>query len=85
MIEIFITNIYDEAIALDLNTQLVSQYPLYKINFDLNDIKPVPFPCGHSILRIEGKDIKRTEVVSFITKSGYQCDILEDKICEQIN
>lgn len=80
MIEVFITNIQNEIQANHVSYMLKNGFPELKINFDLNETN-LPYPCGHTILRIEGNIINTEKVLSVVNKSGFRCDILEDKIC----
>ena len=80
MIEVFITDIQTknqaEAVLIDIqNTDL-------KINFDLNETD-FSFPCGHTILRVEGTKVNSENILKQIGKLGFKCDVLEDKICIQ--
>jgi len=48
---------------------LSQEFPLFKINFDLDD-------CDR-ILRVEGENIAHEEIIELITLNGCQCNILE--------
>lgn len=80
MIEVFTTNIQNEIQAIRVVGILEKSFIDLKINFDLNETN-LPYPCGHTILRIEGKVINIEKMLSIINKSGFRCDILEDKVC----
>jgi len=80
MIEVFTTNIQSEIQAIRVIGILEKSFIDLKINFDLNETH-LPYPCGHTILRIEGKVINTEKVLSIVNKSGFRCDILEDKVC----
>ena len=80
MIEVFTTNIQSEIQAIRVLEILEKNFPEQKINFDLNEVA-LSYPCGHTILRIEGKVINTEKVLSIVNKSGFKCDILEDKVC----
>lgn len=80
MIEVFTTNIQNEIQAIRVVGVLEKSFIDLKINFDLNETN-LPYPCGHTILRIEGKIINVEKVLSIVKKSGFRCDILEDKVC----
>lgn len=80
MIEVFTTNIQSEIQAISVLEILEKNFPEQKINFDLNETA-LSYPCGHTILRIEGKVINTEKVLSIVNKSGFKCDILEDKVC----
>jgi len=51
-----------------------------KINFDLNETD-LPFPCGHTILRIEGSKIFAGKIIATVRRLGFNCEILENKVC----
>lgn len=80
MIEVFTTNIQNEIQAIRVVGVLEKSFIDLKINFDLNETN-LPYPCGHTILRIEGKVINTEKILSIVNKSGFKCDILEDKVC----
>lgn len=80
MIEVFTTNIQNEIQANHVSYMLENVFPELKINFDLNETN-LPYPCGHTILRIVGNIINTEKVLSVVHKLGFRCDILEDKIC----
>ena len=80
MIEVFTTNIQSKIQAENILKTLEKSFPELKINFDLSETK-FPYPCGHSILRVEGNTINSESIISIINQSGFKCDILEDKVC----
>ncbi len=82
MIEIFTTDIRTQDQAKRIMPVLGSQFPGLKINFDLAE-SDVPYPCGHSILRVEGTAFQAEQIISALDQSGFKCAILEDKICEK--
>jgi len=69
MVEVFRTNIQLEEEATRLAGKLLSEFPLIKINFDLED-------CD-KVLRVEGKDITPHKIIELLSSDGYQCHILE--------
>ncbi len=69
MVEIFKTNVEEQDQARVLLQVLSQQFPLSKINFDLDD-------CDR-ILRIEAEAIPQDIVITLMTSKGYQCCILE--------
>jgi len=81
MVEVFITNIYEPAQASKTLETLKAEFPELSIHFDLHDPKE-PFPCGHSVLRTEGADINSKEIIAAVARSGFLCDVLEDKACK---
>ena len=80
MIEIFITNIQDSIQADKVKTSIRNHYSDLKINLDLNETGFL-FPCGHTILRVEGDKINSDEIIVIVNQLGFKCEILEDKIC----
>ncbi|UXP32484.1 hypothetical protein N6H18_00650 [Reichenbachiella agarivorans] len=80
MIEVFITNIESQDQADKVEKSILSDHSDLKINTDLNETG-LPFPCGHTIMRIEGNNFNSNEIISLLNKSGIKCQILEDKIC----
>lgn len=81
MIEVFTTDIQTQAQVKRILHIIGGQFPELKINFDLNE-SDVPYPCGHTILRVEGVSIQPEQIISTVNNSGFKCDVLEDKICE---
>lgn len=81
MVEVFITNVKSEVLSKEIMRFLESNYPNLKINFDLEDFKDL-YPCGHSILRIEGKYIDTNSIIQQLKTKEIKCEILEDKICK---
>jgi hypothetical protein len=69
MVEIFRTNIRRKRQAKAVIDILSRRFPLFRINFDLED-------CDN-ILRVEGEDICATSIAVLLMESGYECDALE--------
>lgn len=69
MVEVFKTNIQEKKQAALLFDVLIQHFPLFKINFDLED-------CD-KILRVEGDSICHEIIITIITTNGYHCQILE--------
>ena len=82
MIEIFITDIQNKSQAERTISTIQNENTELKINFDLNETD-LPFPCGHTILRVEGNTINSDNILNSVRKQGFNCEILEDKICTQ--
>ncbi len=80
MIEIFITNIQTEIQAKEVLDFLKANNPDLKISYDLNETEK-SFPCGHTILRVEGDKIETKNILTALNSLGYKCEILEDKVC----
>lgn len=80
MIEIFAVDIQRKGQAAAVLQILCECFPHLEINVDLSGTNR-EFPCGHSILRIEGSIISTDEIVTQVGKAGYRCKILEDRVC----
>lgn len=80
MIEVFTTDVQNEIHAEQLLNMLNNNFYQLKINLDIEGTN-LPYPCGHSILRVEGRLINSEKIINLVNKSGFMCDILEDKIC----
>ncbi len=65
IVEIFKTNVQKESDRDYVITVIQSQFPDYKINFDLED-------CD-KILRVEGIDIQCDNVMDYVHCLGYTC------------
>lgn len=70
IIEVFKTNLTDEAEAQFLKDALQLHYPDSDINFDLDD-------CDN-ILRIEGTGLDSFKIERFVEKLGYRISVLPD-------
>jgi hypothetical protein len=82
MVEVFITDIQNEIQAENISRTIILHNLELKINFDLNETN-FPFPCGHTILRIEGNTINSDIIMETVRSYGFNCKILEDTICTQ--
>ena len=80
MVEVFMTNVKSEILSTEILQFLENGYPKLKFNFDLEDFNR-PYPCGHSILRIEGKTIDTNSITQQLKSKGIECELLADKIC----
>ena len=80
MVEVFIINVKSETLSKEVLRFLESHYPNLKINFDLEDFNK-PYPCGHSILRVEGEFIDTYCITQQLKMIGIESNLLEDKIC----
>ncbi|QCX37361.1 hypothetical protein FF125_02510 [Aureibaculum algae] len=80
MVEVFITNVKSVCLSQEILKLLEKSFPTLKINFDLEDFNK-PYPCGHSILRIEGKVIDPKSIIQYLKSKGIKCELLKDKIC----
>lgn len=70
-VEIFKTDVRDNKDAARVITLLVTRYPVYKINFDLEDVD--------NILRIETDqfEIKTNDIIRYLVDLGYSCERIE--------
>lgn len=69
MVEVYKTNVKHKRQARRLLDVLSKQFPMFSINFDLED-------CD-KILRVEGKDIPQEKIAKLVTENGYQCNVLD--------
>lgn len=69
MVEIFKTSIEKQKHAIMILQVLSQQFPLFKMNFDLDD-------CDR-ILRVEGINIAPEKIIEVLNSSGYHCQLLE--------
>lgn len=70
MVEVFKTNIFNDAEAQELAFMISDKFPGIIINFDLED-------CD-KILRVEGHHFTSHQIIDLLTSNGYSCAILED-------
>ena len=69
MVEVFRTNVRHKRQAKVLLNILSKQFPLFHMNFDLED-------CD-KILRVEGENICQEKIAGLVTENGYECGVLE--------
>jgi hypothetical protein len=69
MVEVFKTNVQRQKQAILLLKVLSQKFPLFRINFDLDD-------CD-KILRVEGENICHERIIELFTTNGCQCNVLE--------
>ncbi|HVS93846.1 MAG TPA: hypothetical protein VHE59_17535 [Mucilaginibacter sp.] len=69
MVEVFKTNVRGKRQAKVLLNILSEHFPLFRINFDLED-------CD-KILRVEGDGICQERIAELVAENGYACDVLE--------
>ncbi|SFD09858.1 hypothetical protein [Flavobacterium phragmitis] len=69
VVEIFKTNVQKESEKDYVIAVMQTQFPDYKINFDLED-------CD-KILRVEGIDIQYNNIMDYVHCLGYTCVRLE--------
>lgn len=80
MVEIFITNIQNKIQANNILSLIKNEKSELNVSFDFNETKKA-YPCGHTILIIEGSKINLESILTSVRNSGYSCEILQDKIC----
>lgn len=80
MTEIFITDIKNKFQVNDILNFFKSENPELKISYDLNEPEK-SYPCGHTILRVEGDKINSENILISVKSLGHNCEILEDKVC----
>jgi hypothetical protein len=80
MVEVFISDIQNTVQAKLISTAILNGYNELKITVDLNE-RHLAFPCGHSIVRVEGDNINADKILAIVRNEGFNCEILEDKIC----
>lgn len=80
MVEVFITDIQSKIQAESVLYAIRNNNPGLKINLDFNETD-LDFPCGHTLLRVEGENINSENILTTTTEMGFRCAILEDKIC----
>lgn len=80
MVEVLITNERTETFSNKILKILVDKFPSLKFNFDLEDFNET-YPCGHSVLRVEGNLIKINSIIKIVKSYNIECQLLEDRIC----
>ncbi|UTW61276.1 hypothetical protein KFE98_14810 [bacterium SCSIO 12741] len=78
MVEVFITDIRHPADVKTVAKNLHLAYPEWQINLD-PDETGLPYPAGHTVLRIEGRDIDPLEIQKKVNREGFNCEIMEDQ------
>jgi hypothetical protein len=69
MIEVFKTNVEHHHQAVTLTSILSQQFPLLRIDFDIDD-------CDR-ILRVEGETVVSATIIDIMATNGYSCHILD--------
>ncbi|MCO6164462.1 hypothetical protein [Flavobacterium sp. NRK F7] len=80
MIEVFITNITKDYQAKKVIKQLYNRFLDFKIDYDLNETV-LHFPCGHTVIRLEGERISVESIVQMVRQMGFECQVMPDTIC----
>jgi hypothetical protein len=81
MIEIFMADIATQAGATKTLDKIKAENPELKINFDPKETD-LPFPCGHTIFRIEGELLNSENISNTFRNLKVNTGILEDRICK---
>ena len=68
MVEVFKTNVEEQKASEQIIQVLLEQFPLHKVNFDLED-------CDR-ILRVHGQFFSAKRIVELVKENGYECEIL---------
>lgn len=79
MIEVFITNITKEYQAKKVIKQLCNRFLDFKIDYDLNETA-LNFPCGHTVIRVEGERIPVKSIVHIVRQMGFECQVMPDTV-----
>ncbi len=71
IVEIFKTNVSTEKEARETTRSLLRLYPIYKINFDLED--------EENILRVEAikRKVETNNIIKYMIELGYNCERIE--------
>lgn len=80
MIEVFVTDIQNKIQAEKVLRAIQNEDAYLKINIDLSENRLL-FPCGHTILRVEGNRINAAKCIATVKSEGFKCQVLEDKVC----
>lgn len=77
MVEVFITDIKRKYQAMEMVTSMMQAYPKLIVNFDMDETG-LPFPKGHTVLRVEGEYIDAEQIILMIKKLQFNCEIMEE-------
>lgn len=80
MVTIFTTNIPNQYEASDIMSVIRHHNPGGQLSFDIENAVS-NYPCDHSILRVEGEKVNPQNIMTMVNQAGFECDILEDKVC----
>lgn len=81
MVTVYTTTISESDQGTRIVESLSNEFPAWWIHIDLSDMASLPYPCGHSILRIAGEGIDPEKITALVRAMGFRCDVLEDKAC----
>jgi len=68
MVEVYKTNVQESNHAMGLVSVLSQKFPLFKINFDIDD--------PDRILRVEGEHISSETIEVLMKENGFWCEAL---------
>ena len=77
MVEVFITDIKKQVQAKRMIETLEPVFPELRFNYDMDETE-LSFPMGHTVLRVEGKNIDAEQIISIVKKLGANCEIMKD-------
>lgn len=80
MVIIFTTNIPNRYEARDIISVIRHHDPDLQLSFDIENAVS-NYPCDHSILRVEREKVSPQQIMAMVSLAGFECDILEDKVC----
>ncbi len=80
MLALFITNIQKESQAEQTVQLIQAKFLPDHVNYDMDETG-LPFPCGHTVLRVEGANINAKEILTLIRAQNVRCEIMEDRSC----
>lgn len=69
MVEVFKTNVEEEAEARVLRHALKSVFPEHRVSFDLED-------CDR-VMRVEGPDVDPDHIIALVSRNAYRCVVME--------
>ena len=82
MVEVFITDIEDNKQSERTTNLLKSCFATLQFSLDLEGSRAgTVFPCRHTVLRVEGNTIDTGRIMATVSRLGFMCEVLVDKIC----
>lgn len=80
MVIIFTTNTPNQYEASDIMSVIRHHNSNLKLGFDIENTVS-NYPCDHNILRVEGENVSPQHIMEMVSRVGFECDILKDKVC----
>lgn len=77
MVEVYITDIKRKCQAMEMVASFKQVYPKLKVNFDMDETS-LPFPQGHTVLRVEGEYFDTEQIILMMKKSQLNCEIMKE-------